>query len=64
MWPDAPHDAYGAFGHGGPRAMWVIPSLDIVVSYNDANLRVWTSGPKNPTNTAMKLLVDAVVSGE
>ncbi len=64
MWPDARRDTYGAFGHGGPRAMWVNPSLDIVVSYNDANLRVWTSGPKNPTNTAMKLLVDAVVSGE
>lgn len=64
MWPDAPHDTYGAFGHGGPRAMWVIPSLQIVVSYNDAKLRVWTSGPENPTNTAMKLLVNAVVSEE
>ena len=61
MFPDAPHDLYGAFGHGGPRAMWVIPSLDIVVSYNDANMRTWTSGRKNPTNTVMKLLVEAVV---
>jgi CubicO group peptidase (beta-lactamase class C family) len=64
MWPDAPHDTYGAFGHGGPRAMWVMPGLDIVVSYNDANLREWTSGRKNPTNTAMKLLVDSVVEKE
>ena len=31
MFPDAPHDLFGAFGHGGPRAMWVIPSLDVVV---------------------------------
>ena len=22
FWPDAPVDTYGAFGHGGPRAMW------------------------------------------
>lgn len=64
MWPDAPHDTYGAFGHGGPRTMWVMPGLDIVVSYNDANLREWTSGRKNPTNTAMKLLVESVVSKE
>ena len=59
MWPDAPDGTFGAFGHGGPRAMWVIPSLDIVVSYNDAELRDWTSGKKNPTNRAMKLLVEA-----
>jgi len=62
MFPDAPHDVYGAFGHGGPRAMWVIPSLDVVVSYNDAKMRTWTSGRKNPTNQAMKLLVAAIDS--
>jgi hypothetical protein len=61
MFPDAPHDLFGAFGHGGPRAVWVIPSLDMVVSYNDANMRQWTSGKANPTNTAMKLLVAGVV---
>jgi CubicO group peptidase (beta-lactamase class C family) len=60
FWPDAPHDTYGAFGHGGPRAMWVIPSLDIVVSYNDAKLRGWYSGEESPTNQAMKRLVAAV----
>ena len=60
MFPDAPHDLYGAFGHGGPRAIWVIPSLDIVVSYNDARMHTWTAGRGNPTNTAMKLLVEAV----
>jgi hypothetical protein len=60
MFPDAPHDLYGAFGHGGPRAMWVIPSLDIVVSYNDAKMRKWISGTENPTNKAMKLLIAAV----
>ena len=38
-WPSAPHDAYGAFGHGGPRAMVVIPSLDAIVSWNDADIK-------------------------
>jgi hypothetical protein len=60
FWPDAPHDTYGAFGHGGPRAIWVIPSLDIVVSYNDARLRDWHSGETSPTNQAMRRLVAAV----
>jgi hypothetical protein len=61
MWPDAPHDTFGAFGHGGPRGMFVMPSLDLVVSYNDANaLRGWSSG-ESPTNEAMKRLVEAVV---
>jgi CubicO group peptidase (beta-lactamase class C family) len=64
MFPDAPHDLYGAFGHGGPRAMWVIPSLDIVVSYNDAKMKKWTSGKENPTNEAMKRLIGAVEATE
>ena len=33
-----------------------------VVSYNDANMRTWTSGTKNVTNEAMKLLMRAVIS--
>jgi hypothetical protein len=60
-WPDAPADTFGAFGHGGPRAMFVIPSLDLVVSYNDAKLEGWFPGPDNPTNKAMKRLVEAVL---
>ncbi len=61
MFPDGPHDLFGTFGHGGPRAMWVIPSLDIVVSYNDARMKQWTSGRNNSTNTAIKLLIEALV---
>ncbi|MHC4230870.1 MAG: serine hydrolase domain-containing protein, partial [Planctomycetota bacterium] len=34
-WPDVPIDAYGCFGHGGPRAMVVVPSLDLIISWND-----------------------------
>lgn len=35
-WPDAPIDTYAALGHGGKRALWIIPSLDLVVSWNDS----------------------------
>jgi len=55
-WPDAPVDTYGAFGHGGPRAMIVIPSLDLVVSWNDANIH-----SRDKENQTLKLLVEAVV---
>ncbi len=54
-WPDAPSDAYGAFGHGGPRAMVVIPSLELIISWNDARIR-----GREMENEALKLLVHAV----
>jgi CubicO group peptidase (beta-lactamase class C family) len=55
LWPGVPEDAYGAFGHGGRRAMVVIPSLGIVASWNDTKHQGWeTVGP------ALKLLVASV----
>lgn len=60
-WPDAPLDTFGAFGHeNGQRAVIVIPSLDLVVSWNDTTL-----GEKrgNPRNEAFKLLRAAVRTG-
>ncbi len=57
-WPDAPLDTYGAFGHAnGKRAVVVMPSLDIVVSWNDTTLDQ-KSG--NPQNEAFKRLMAAV----
>jgi CubicO group peptidase (beta-lactamase class C family) len=38
-WPDAPTDTFAALGHGGVRALIVIPSLDLVVSWNDASIQ-------------------------
>jgi CubicO group peptidase (beta-lactamase class C family) len=58
MWPDAPLDTFGAFGHeNGQRAVVVIPSLDMVVSWNDTTL---DQKPGNPRNEAFKLLRSAV----
>ncbi|HJN18731.1 MAG TPA: hypothetical protein QGH10_24725 [Armatimonadota bacterium] len=53
-WPDAPHDAFGAFGHGGPRAMVVVPSLDAIVSWNDADVK-----SREAENEALRLLAEA-----
>lgn len=37
-WPDAPLDTYAAHGHWGRRALVVIPSLDLVVAWNDSGI--------------------------
>jgi len=54
-WPDVPNDAYGAFGHGGLRAMIVVPNLDLILSWNDA-----TINSREKENEALKRLVQAV----
>jgi len=61
-WPAAPTDTFGAFGHGGPRSMWVMPGLDIVVSYDGANLHDRSYGDESGTNQAMKRLVAACIA--
>jgi hypothetical protein len=59
-WPNAPVDTYGAFGHGnGMRAVVVIPSLDLVVSWNDTTLE---DRPGNPRNEAFGLLMESFTS--
>ncbi len=55
-WPDAPTDAFGCFGHGGIRAMVVLPSLDLIVSWNDTRIE-----GRDRENEALRLLLDAVV---
>jgi hypothetical protein len=55
-WPDVPADVYGCFGHGDIRAMVVLPSLDLIVSWNDTRIQ----GSKM-VNHALKLLVDSVI---
>jgi len=54
-WPDAPVDTFGAFGHGGIRAMIVIPSLHLIVSWNDTRVE-----GRKMENQALKLLTQAV----
>jgi len=54
-WPDAPADTFGAFGHGGIRAMVVLPSRDLIVSWNDSRTR-----GRRKENEAFRRLVGAV----
>lgn len=59
FWPDAPLDSYAALGHqNGRRGLAVIPSLDVVLSYNDTTLDQRPSQP-HPLNPALELLVEA-----
>lgn len=60
---DLPPDAFVASGHGGKRALWVIPSLDLIVAWNDANIDDHDASPTNPKtkcNQAARLMRDAV----
>jgi CubicO group peptidase (beta-lactamase class C family) len=58
-WPDVPVDTYGCFGHGGLRAMVVIPSLDLIISWNDTKIR-----GSEMENHTLKLLKDSILESE
>lgn len=55
-WADAPVDTYGAFGHGGLRAMIVIPTLDLIISWNNTKIN-----SRDKENQALKLLTQAII---
>jgi len=58
-WSDAPVDTYGCFGHGGRRAMVVMPSLALIVSWNDTKIQT-----SEMENHALRLLKDSVTKSE
>ena len=65
--PTAPLDTILASGHGAKRTLWVIPSLDLVVSWNDSLVDDHDKSPGNPDtklNRAARLLVEAVVDAK
>lgn len=65
--PTAPLDTILASGHGAKRTLWVIPSLDLVVSWNDTLVDDHDKSPGNPEtrlNRAARLLVEAVVDAK
>jgi hypothetical protein len=58
MWPDAPDDVAACLGHAnGKRGMCFIPSMGIVMSWNDTRLDQYPGGPPHPLNTALDHLV-------
>jgi len=58
-WPDAPNDVFACLGHGGIRAMVVMPGLDLIVSWNDTKIE-----ENKMINHALKLLKDCVMQTE
>jgi CubicO group peptidase (beta-lactamase class C family) len=65
LFVDAPPDAFVAAGHGGERMLWVIPSLDLIVTWNDAKIDDQDASPGNPKtrcNQAARLMREAVLS--
>jgi hypothetical protein len=64
LYADAPPDTFVAMGHGGERALWVVPSLDLVVAWNGAKIDDHDASPGNPRtkcNQAARLMRDAVL---
>ncbi len=64
LFVDAPPDAFVAAGHGGERMLWVIPSLDLVVCWNDSTVNDQDASPGNAgtrCNQAARLIRAAVI---
>ena len=63
LFVDAPSDAYVASGHGGKRTLWIFPSLDLIVCWNDSLIDDHDQSPGNPNtkcSQAARLMVTAV----
>ena len=62
LFSDGPGDLVAALGHGGKRALWIFPSIDLVVSWNDAATDDHDQSPGNPEsklNRAVRLLLES-----
>jgi CubicO group peptidase (beta-lactamase class C family) len=63
LYVDAPPDTYVASGHGGKRTLWIIPSLDLIVCWNDSPIDDHDQTPGNANsknNRAARLMVQSV----
>ena len=64
LYANAPADTFVASGHGGPRACWIFPGLDLIVSWNDANIKDHDASPgnqKSKHNQALNLIKESIV---
>lgn len=62
LFKDAPAESYVASGHGGKRTLWIFPSLDLIVSWNDSTIDDHDRSPGNPDsrcNQAVRLMIGA-----
>lgn len=56
-WPDVPEDTFGCFGHGGMRAMVVVPVLNAIVAWNNTAI-----DNAECENRALRCVVEAIRS--
>ena len=67
LYQDGPTDLLLAGGHGGRRNLWIIPSLDLIISWNDSRITDHDDSPTNPdtlSNQAVRLMMEAVINSE
>jgi hypothetical protein len=65
LFAGAPPDAFAASGHGGMRMLFLVPSLDLIVCWNDSRIEDHDASPGNPAtkmNRAARLIREAVLS--
>lgn len=65
LFVDAPANTFLAAGHGGKRCLWVFPSLDLIVSWNDSGIDDHDASPGNPNtkaNRAARLMRESVLA--
>ena len=64
LFEDGPGDLVAALGHGGKRALWIFPALDLVVSWNDSAIDDHDRSPGNPEakiNRSVRLMTEAIL---
>ena len=64
LFVDGPGDLVAALGHGGKRALWIFPSLDLVVAWNDAATDDHDRSPGTPDtrlNRAVRMMAESVL---
>jgi hypothetical protein len=63
LYPDVPGDTVVASGDGGRRALWILPGLDLVASWNDTaidDLDRSAGNRESLNNRAGRILAEAV----
>jgi CubicO group peptidase (beta-lactamase class C family) len=63
LFSEAPPDTFIASGHGGMRVLMIIPSLDLIVCWNDGKIEDHDKAPGNPgtkSNQAARLIRESV----
>ncbi len=64
LYPYAPEDTYAAQGHNGKRSLWIFPSLDLIVSWNETNVNDHDDNPINPNtrcNRAVRIIMESLI---